>query len=194
MRAIACWPIQYLTAFGIASQSPGYLPKAVYISGPDDEEEDRRPRRSARMRARTQRSRRRRPPPRPRARAATQAAHEAPEPVGDEEHARHVGVFLGDAREARTRGRERQPLRAVGLEEALEGEDRREREDERVEVLADEPREVRQVRRESGRAPRRRRPRACRSSAAAARRRRSGSGRRRAGISRAVVSDAPTIL
>ena len=31
MRAIACWPIQYLTAFGIASQSPGYLPNAVYI-------------------------------------------------------------------------------------------------------------------------------------------------------------------
>ena len=32
MRAIACCPIQYLTAFGIASQSPGYFPKAVYIA------------------------------------------------------------------------------------------------------------------------------------------------------------------
>ena len=31
MRAIACWPIQYLTALGIASQSPGYFPKAVYM-------------------------------------------------------------------------------------------------------------------------------------------------------------------
>ena len=31
MRAIACWPIQYLTAFGMASQSPGYFPNAVYI-------------------------------------------------------------------------------------------------------------------------------------------------------------------
>src|ERR1700693_3143574 len=32
MRAIVCWPIQYLTALGIASQSPGYLPNAEYIS------------------------------------------------------------------------------------------------------------------------------------------------------------------
>src|SRR5258706_13113445 len=31
MRPIACCPIQYLTALGIASQSPGYLPKAEYM-------------------------------------------------------------------------------------------------------------------------------------------------------------------
>jgi hypothetical protein len=31
MRAIVCCPIQYFTAFGIASQSPGYFPKAEYM-------------------------------------------------------------------------------------------------------------------------------------------------------------------
>ena len=31
MRAIECWPIQYLIALGIASQSPGYFPNAEYM-------------------------------------------------------------------------------------------------------------------------------------------------------------------
>ena len=31
MRAMECWPIQYLMALGIASQSPGYLPNAEYM-------------------------------------------------------------------------------------------------------------------------------------------------------------------
>ena len=100
MRAIACWPIQYLTAFGIASQSPGYFPKAVYIA--------------------TQMNRKRIPPTTSgheraadpaggaadgrasRAAAAgdaERAREEPPEPVDDEEDAGHVGVLLRHAGE-----------------------------------------------------------------------------------------------
>jgi hypothetical protein len=75
------------------------------------------------------------------------AAHEAPEAVGDEQNARHVGVLLGDPGECEGGGREQQPLRAVRLEEALERDDGPEREDEGVEVLPDEAREVGEVRR-----------------------------------------------
>ncbi len=75
-------------------------------------------------------------------------ARQAPEPVGNEENARHVGVLLGDARKGERGRGGQQPAGPVGLEKALKGDDRRQGEDQRVEVFTDEPREVPEVRRE----------------------------------------------